>query len=217
MNFVLEPLPAPGAPPKSMISLGKRGWSRPTSVSSFCHTAPKISWASLISRSVMRGATGATGSTAWGVSAGVLAGSVDIWLSPDAQSDRPLWQAFLWEPEKGFCGLIIRAISVGESLREHLVEAGPGGVAKATQLPLWIVRFSGTRGTTQRVGGSLIAGGPPCAPRLLPQYMRVLIVDDEPSIRKTTRIAVESSGHVAAEAANAAKGHKEKRPRGGRL
>jgi NtrC-family two-component system response regulator AlgB len=35
--------------------------------------------------------------------------------------------------------------------------------------------------------------------------MRVLIVDDEPSIRKTTRVAVESAGHVAAEAPNAAK------------
>jgi NtrC-family two-component system response regulator AlgB len=35
--------------------------------------------------------------------------------------------------------------------------------------------------------------------------MRVLIVDDEPSIRRTTRIAVESSGHSAAEAPNAAK------------
>jgi NtrC-family two-component system response regulator AlgB len=35
--------------------------------------------------------------------------------------------------------------------------------------------------------------------------MRVLIVDDEPSIRKTTRIAVESSGHSASEAPNAAK------------
>jgi len=35
--------------------------------------------------------------------------------------------------------------------------------------------------------------------------MRVLIVDDEPSIRKTTRIAVESSGHTTAEAGNAAK------------
>jgi two-component system, NtrC family, response regulator AlgB len=35
--------------------------------------------------------------------------------------------------------------------------------------------------------------------------MRVLIVDDEPSIRKTTRIAVESSGHTASEAPNAAK------------
>jgi len=35
--------------------------------------------------------------------------------------------------------------------------------------------------------------------------MRVLIVDDEPSIRRTTRIAVESSGHAAAEAPNAAK------------
>ncbi len=35
--------------------------------------------------------------------------------------------------------------------------------------------------------------------------MRVLIVDDEPSIRKTTRIAVESSGHTAAEAPNAAR------------
>jgi NtrC-family two-component system response regulator AlgB len=32
--------------------------------------------------------------------------------------------------------------------------------------------------------------------------MRVLIVDDEPGIRKTTRIAVETGGHVAAEAAN---------------
>lgn len=35
--------------------------------------------------------------------------------------------------------------------------------------------------------------------------MRVLIVDDEPSIRRTTRVAVESSGHTASEAANAAK------------
>ena len=38
--------------------------------------------------------------------------------------------------------------------------------------------------------------------------MRVLIVDDEPSIRKTTRIAVESAGHVAVEAPNAAKAMK---------
>jgi NtrC-family two-component system response regulator AlgB len=35
--------------------------------------------------------------------------------------------------------------------------------------------------------------------------MRVLIVDDEPSIRRTTRIAVESAGHTAAEAPNAAR------------
>jgi NtrC-family two-component system response regulator AlgB len=35
--------------------------------------------------------------------------------------------------------------------------------------------------------------------------MRVLIVDDEPSIRKTTRVAVESGGHSAVEAPNAAK------------
>jgi NtrC-family two-component system response regulator AlgB len=35
--------------------------------------------------------------------------------------------------------------------------------------------------------------------------MRVLIVDDEPSIRKTTRIALETAGHIAAEAPNAAR------------
>jgi len=35
--------------------------------------------------------------------------------------------------------------------------------------------------------------------------MRVLIVDDEPSIRRTTRIAVESAGHAASEAPNGAK------------
>jgi len=35
--------------------------------------------------------------------------------------------------------------------------------------------------------------------------MRVLIVDDEPSIRRTTRVAVESSGHAASEAPNAAR------------
>ena len=35
--------------------------------------------------------------------------------------------------------------------------------------------------------------------------MRVLIVDDEVSIRKTTRVAVETAGHVAAEAPNAAR------------
>ena len=32
--------------------------------------------------------------------------------------------------------------------------------------------------------------------------MRVLIVDDEPGIRKTTRIAVETAGHAASEAPN---------------
>ena len=32
--------------------------------------------------------------------------------------------------------------------------------------------------------------------------MRVLIVDDEPGIRKTTRLAVEAAGHTAAEAPN---------------
>ncbi len=41
-----------------------------------------------------------------------------------------------------------------------------------------------------------------------PRTMRVLIVDDEPSIRRTTRIAVESSGHSASEASNAAKAMK---------
>ena len=35
--------------------------------------------------------------------------------------------------------------------------------------------------------------------------MRILIVDDEPGIRKTTRIAVESAGHQGAEAPNAAR------------
>ncbi len=35
--------------------------------------------------------------------------------------------------------------------------------------------------------------------------MRVLIVDDEPSIRKTTRIALETTGHTAVEAATAAR------------
>jgi NtrC-family two-component system response regulator AlgB len=38
--------------------------------------------------------------------------------------------------------------------------------------------------------------------------MRVLIVDDEPSIRKTTKIAVESSGHTTAEAPSAGKAYK---------
>jgi two-component system, NtrC family, response regulator AlgB len=38
--------------------------------------------------------------------------------------------------------------------------------------------------------------------------MRVLIVDDEPSIRKTTRVAVESAGHSASEAPNAARAMK---------
>ena len=35
--------------------------------------------------------------------------------------------------------------------------------------------------------------------------MRILIVDDEPGIRKTTRIAVETAGHAAAEASNRAR------------
>jgi DNA-binding response OmpR family regulator len=32
--------------------------------------------------------------------------------------------------------------------------------------------------------------------------MRILIVDDEPGIRKTTRIAIETAGHQASEAPN---------------
>jgi NtrC-family two-component system response regulator AlgB len=36
-----------------------------------------------------------------------------------------------------------------------------------------------------------------------PMPLRILIVDDEPGIRKTTRIAVETAGHTAAEAPNA--------------
>ena len=35
--------------------------------------------------------------------------------------------------------------------------------------------------------------------------MRILIVDDEPGIRKTTRIAIETAGHAAAEASNSAR------------
>src|SRR5439155_109349 len=35
--------------------------------------------------------------------------------------------------------------------------------------------------------------------------MRILIVDDEPGIRKTTRIAIETAGHEAAEAPNGAR------------
>ena len=35
--------------------------------------------------------------------------------------------------------------------------------------------------------------------------MRILIVDDEAGIRKTTRIAIETAGHEAAEAANGAR------------
>ncbi|MEY4939076.1 MAG: hypothetical protein RIQ93_811, partial [Verrucomicrobiota bacterium] len=35
--------------------------------------------------------------------------------------------------------------------------------------------------------------------------MRILIVDDEPGIRKTTRIAIETAGHVGLEAPNSAR------------
>jgi len=58
MKAVLVPLPAPGAPPRRMISFGKRRFSRPTSASRACQTEPKISWASLISKSVSLPAVG---------------------------------------------------------------------------------------------------------------------------------------------------------------
>ena len=44
--------------------------------------------------------------------------------------------------------------------------------------------------------------------------MRVLIIDDEPSIRKTTRIAVESAGHEVTEATNGARAIKSNWGRG---
>src|SRR5262245_28458256 len=53
MNAVLVPLPAPGAPPSRMISLGNRRLSRPKSASISCQTDSKIRCASLISRSVI--------------------------------------------------------------------------------------------------------------------------------------------------------------------
>ena len=51
----------------------------------------------------------------------------------------------------------------------------------------------------QRLFGTSLAGKQSCASSSS---------DDEPSIRRTTRIAVESSGHTAAEAPNAAKAMK---------
>ena len=64
-----------------------------------------------------------------------------------------------------------------------LVEAGPGGVALEAAPP-WLLGLARGRRETHF------------------PLMRVLIVDDEPSIRKTTRIAIETTGHTAAEAPN---------------
>src|SRR6266436_4300474 len=52
MNAALAPLPEPGAPPRRMISFGKRRLSRPNSASRSCQTDSKINWASFISRSL---------------------------------------------------------------------------------------------------------------------------------------------------------------------
>jgi hypothetical protein len=154
-------------------------------------------WASLISRSVMRaGRAPPPGreSRAW------LCGCcMDIGVSPHAQSG-PLLASFQWEPA-GPCGQIGSAISAGESPREHLVEAGPGGAAQA--VPPWLF-MARTRRAPGATPGTPAAGTPcvrffvigPTAFRARlgpPKTMRVLIVDDEPSIRRTTRIAVESS------------------------
>jgi hypothetical protein len=65
MKAVLVPLPAPGAPPSRMISFGKRICSWPNSASSSRQMEPKISWASLISRSLRLGAAGAIAAGAW--------------------------------------------------------------------------------------------------------------------------------------------------------
>src|SRR6478736_794283 len=59
MKAVFVPLPEPGAPPSKMISLGNRRLSWPTSCSTSRQTESKMSWASLISRS-LRLVTGAT-------------------------------------------------------------------------------------------------------------------------------------------------------------
>jgi hypothetical protein len=138
MKRVLVPLPAPGAPPRRMISLGKRRRSSPTSRSSACQTAPKMICASLISRSVIRG-VGAVGGTAaaWGGTSGAgLAGSVGMGcLTRTLRAGVPAGKLSVGtHQDEG--GQIGRAISVGESPREHLVEAGPGGVAQAT--PPWL-------------------------------------------------------------------------------
>src|ERR1035437_2325944 len=94
MNSVCVPLPAPGAPPSRMISLGKRRFSRPKSASMSCQTDPKISWAPLISRSVNFPATGmgATATGFGGLAVGVVipverAQSLDrFWSGLDTRS-----------------------------------------------------------------------------------------------------------------------------------
>src|SRR5688572_9609183 len=75
MNPVLVPLPAPGAPPRRMISLGNRRFSRPKSASRSCQTESKMRCASLISKSLSFPATG--GVIAGEIVAGVGMGSVN--------------------------------------------------------------------------------------------------------------------------------------------
>src|SRR6185295_11017697 len=48
MNAVLVPLPAPGAPPRRMISFGNLRFSRPYSASSSCQMDSKINAESLV-------------------------------------------------------------------------------------------------------------------------------------------------------------------------
>src|SRR5581483_1768159 len=75
MKDVFVPLPAPGAPPRRINSLGKRRFSRPKSASRPCQIDSKISCASLISRSGKRAPPSATGAGA------------AVWMGPEEDMD----------------------------------------------------------------------------------------------------------------------------------
>jgi hypothetical protein len=141
MKRVFVPLPAPGAPPRRMISFGKRRFSSPISSSRRCQTAPKMIWASLISRSVMRAVAGARGRCRGRGASG--ASSLGVGRHgrglPDAQSGPDPEQAFMGTRDAP--ALSNQAVQSGgrKPVREHLVEAGPGGTAQA--VPPWLFRL----------------------------------------------------------------------------
>jgi PleD family two-component response regulator len=85
-----------------------------------------------------------------------------------------------------------------------LVEAGPGGAAHKAAPPwLWDYARPGA------VQSNLANAGNRAAYSATLFTMRVLIVDDEPSIRKTTGLAVEAMGHESTGVPNGLRALKE--------
>ncbi len=151
MNWVLVPLPAPGAPPRRMISFGKRNCSCPSSSSSASQTALKIRRASLISRSSCR--SGVAGLPfIWSVILGQFGQASNEESELDLQGAHPVMVDHREQPQQQGAGSSRRRITAPCPItRRGVAKSVPGGArVRCGALPSRRRPFCGSRSIAHR-------------------------------------------------------------------